>query len=409
MDFNYNWLYVVDPTVDEPCLLINKHIGTDSINGDGIIGDIFEREISQLDLMGKKKINIYINSHGGSVTDGFSIFNSILRCKTPTCGYVSGLAASIAGVILQACKERNIYDYGILMVHNPLISGQDIDVDEDPVLSIMKQSLVTMLSTNTKLSKDAISLLMNKETWMDCELALKNGFVDNIIKTNELVDITAEYLINNKIEINNSVKKFDLILNKIITKEKIEKTMIEKLLEVLKLDAKATELEIKNAAFTFFPFLENKVDEIQITPELKNEDTSEDEDCMNEKKDEVMDYKKMYDSLKMEMDEMKNSKIVEFLNEAEKAGKIVNSEIENWKNFAKIDFEGVKKIINGLSTSKVAPKLTDIIDKEASERQLADIKNETELKIKNAVKNEVVGKTWDEINLNSLFNKFDKK
>ena len=180
-----NWLYTVNPYDEEVDMLINKHIGQDSIDGDGIIGSIFENEISELDKMGKKIINIYINSHGGSVDDGFSIFNSIMRCKTPTCTYVSGLAASIAGVIFQAGKIRKMYDYSILMIHNPARHNEE-NKGLDPILKIYKDSLITLLSSQNRLSRNQISEIMNAETWLNADTAVNKGFADEIIKVQEV-------------------------------------------------------------------------------------------------------------------------------------------------------------------------------------------------------------------------------
>ena len=48
-------IYCVDPSADEPILLINKHIGFDEKDGMGIDGALFQQELLMLDALGKKK------------------------------------------------------------------------------------------------------------------------------------------------------------------------------------------------------------------------------------------------------------------------------------------------------------------------------------------------------------------
>ena len=61
--------YCIDPSADEPILLINKHIGSDEKDGIGIDGATFQQELLFLDSLGKKRIQVWINSMGGTVMD----------------------------------------------------------------------------------------------------------------------------------------------------------------------------------------------------------------------------------------------------------------------------------------------------------------------------------------------------
>ena len=177
------WKYTVDPTSDTPCILINSHIGPSAdLSENYIDGADFEKEISTLDGMGKKSIDIYINSGGGRVDHGYSIFNSIYRCKTPTTTYAIGLANSIAGVIFQAGAKRIMYSNAILMVHNPAFDNDDDSSEENSVLNTFKKTLLEMLSFKSKLSMEEIDKLMDKETWMLADEAKKYGFCDGIIE-----------------------------------------------------------------------------------------------------------------------------------------------------------------------------------------------------------------------------------
>ncbi len=100
------FLYTVDPSADEPIILVNKWIGKDEIDGEGIMGDQFQAELLALDSMGKKRIQVWINSPGGIVTDGYSMYNAVIKSNTKVDTYCVGIAASIAGVLFQAGRKR---------------------------------------------------------------------------------------------------------------------------------------------------------------------------------------------------------------------------------------------------------------------------------------------------------------
>ena len=91
----------------------------------GIDGEQFAEEIRFLNSYDEvKKINIRINSAGGSMLDGYSIFNAIKNSAKECDTYTDGVAASIAGVIFQAGKRRYMNDFGKLMIHAPSIGVQ---------------------------------------------------------------------------------------------------------------------------------------------------------------------------------------------------------------------------------------------------------------------------------------------
>ena len=87
-----NFIYTINPESNTPIMLINKEIG----GYDGIIGSQFQSELTALDLMEKESIEIHINSTGGSIIDGYSIYSAIINAKTPINTVNVGLCASTA-------------------------------------------------------------------------------------------------------------------------------------------------------------------------------------------------------------------------------------------------------------------------------------------------------------------------
>ena len=110
-------IYCIDENIDEPIMLINTHIGFDEENGQGIDGAQFQRELLYLDGLGKKRIQVWINSIGGVVMDGYNIASAILKTKTPVDTYNVGMSASIAGVIFMCGRNRIMLDYAQFMMH----------------------------------------------------------------------------------------------------------------------------------------------------------------------------------------------------------------------------------------------------------------------------------------------------
>lgn len=74
--------------------------------------------LNQLD--GYEDIDIYFNSGGGDVFAGLAIYNQLKRYSGHKVGYVDGMAASIASVIMFACDELHFATGAQAMIHKPL-------------------------------------------------------------------------------------------------------------------------------------------------------------------------------------------------------------------------------------------------------------------------------------------------
>jgi ATP-dependent Clp protease protease subunit len=205
-------MYVVDSSADEPIMLIDKHIGYDELDGMGVDGALFQQELLQLDGLGKKRIRVWINSPGGTVVNGYSIYNAILKSKTPVDTYCYGIAASIAGVIFQAGRKRIMADYGILMYHNPF-GGESSDGIE-----AMRQSICTMITKRSGMSSDDCEKMMNRDTFILADEAVRTGMADEI---EESMDYNKKRL--TPASVNNSTKSYwresKMRLNRILNKK----------------------------------------------------------------------------------------------------------------------------------------------------------------------------------------------
>lgn len=131
-----------------------------------------------LDEVQGKKLNIHINSGGGSVFAGISIYNMIKNFKGEKVVYIDGMAASIASVIALAGDRIIMRTGSSLMIHKPLIciwggyNADDMRKMADDLDQIQK-CIMQVYKENAKSSSDMAKIeeMVNKETWLTSEEA----------------------------------------------------------------------------------------------------------------------------------------------------------------------------------------------------------------------------------------------
>jgi len=150
--------------------------------GSKIDGDYFAQEITYLSK-DHDEIVIRINSGGGNVLQGLSIFNAMLNSQAFIIVNIDGVAASMAGVIAMAGNIIRMNDFARLMVHDPsLDSGPDSSPKVKKALGHIKDILSTILSRRG-LDKAMMDDYMTKESWFTAEEALALKLIDEIIPT----------------------------------------------------------------------------------------------------------------------------------------------------------------------------------------------------------------------------------
>ena len=127
-----------------------------------------------------KDLNIYINSGGGSVFAGMTIYNMIKRHEGNTTVYIDGLAGSIASVIALAGDRVVMRTGSTFMIHKPLFAlwggynaddfrkmAQDLDVIQECIMQVYKENL------RDGVNPDEVEQMVNEETFMSSEKASK--------------------------------------------------------------------------------------------------------------------------------------------------------------------------------------------------------------------------------------------
>jgi ATP-dependent protease ClpP protease subunit len=121
-------------------------------------------------------LDIYINSGGGSVFSGMSIYNILSRYKGNKTVYVDGLAGSIASVIAMVGDKIVMPKNSFLMIHKPLcmVGGNANDFRKmADTLDTIEQGIINVYATKLKdgANIDDIKSMVNNETWLTGEQA----------------------------------------------------------------------------------------------------------------------------------------------------------------------------------------------------------------------------------------------
>jgi ATP-dependent Clp protease protease subunit len=138
----------------------------------------------------KKPINLYINSPGGSVTAGMSIYDTMQFIQCPVHTIVMGQAASMGSLLATAGEKghRYILPNARHMIHQPLggASGQATDVEiQARELLRWKTVLTDIYSKHTGLDAEALKADMERDNFMTAEQAVSYGLADKLITKRE--------------------------------------------------------------------------------------------------------------------------------------------------------------------------------------------------------------------------------
>ena len=136
-----------------------------------------------------KEINLYINSPGGSVTDGLAIVDTMNYIKCPVSTTCIGLAASFGAVLLANGEKGKRYatPNAEILIHQPLIGGHgitgqttDIKIHAENMIKT-RERLNKILSDRTGKPLEQIMQDTERDHYMTAEEALEYGLIDEIL------------------------------------------------------------------------------------------------------------------------------------------------------------------------------------------------------------------------------------
>ena len=134
-----------------------------------------------------KDISLYINSPGGSVTDGMAIYDTMQYIKCDVSTICMGMAASMGAFLLAAGAKGKRYALpnADIMIHQPSGGAQgqatDIEIHTQHILHT-KQKLNEILAANTGQPLETIKQDTERDNFMTAQQALEYGLIDKVIE-----------------------------------------------------------------------------------------------------------------------------------------------------------------------------------------------------------------------------------
>jgi ATP-dependent Clp protease protease subunit len=265
------------------------------------------------------ELTLRINSNGGGTFDGFAMYDLIRNSNCKVTGIVEGVAASIAGVLFQACDVRLITKNSRVMTH-PVKAGCYGEVEAmRSMIELMEQEAakihdVFVERTGQKAQTVATWMKPGAEKWFDAAAAVANGLATEIVEPSKNVKIPK-----------NMQNKLEMVINAFNEEESTSTETItiikmDKVLNVLKAYKVENTLNTDSTDAQVADVVENA---------LKTKDAR---------------IKELEDKLKTQNDATVNSAV----EAAVKDGRITADQKADWTSTLTNNLESGLKLINGL-------------------------------------------------------------
>lgn len=145
------------------------------------------------------KLNMYVNSVGGSVFATSSMVSMLQRAKDRGIeidAYIDGLACSCASWLIMSANKINIYKNSVMMIHKPMSvafgNANDFKKEIEVLDKIEDGVIIPMYEDKAKVDKDKIKELMNAETWLTADEIQEYFNVDFIDEAREIKNIKSD-------------------------------------------------------------------------------------------------------------------------------------------------------------------------------------------------------------------------
>ena len=162
-------------------LYLYGEIGDSSVWGDEITPAAFQKDLAALGQVGQ--LDVFINSPGGSVFAGITMYNVLKRHNASKTVHVDGIAASAASVVAMAGDKIIMPRSATLMIHNAWGASVGNKAEMRKMadeLECIDGQIAGIYAERTGNKADDVTAWMNEELWMSGEEALQKGFTDEI-------------------------------------------------------------------------------------------------------------------------------------------------------------------------------------------------------------------------------------
>jgi ATP-dependent Clp protease protease subunit len=143
-------------------------------------------------LDASKPITMYINSPGGSVSDGMAIYDTMQFIKSPVHTYCMGMAASMGAFLLGAGEKGHRFSlpHSRIMIHQPSggASGQQTDIQiQAEQIKIIRDELEELQAGYCGRTVEEVHKASERDNWMKAEAAKKFGIIDKVLTTRKKI------------------------------------------------------------------------------------------------------------------------------------------------------------------------------------------------------------------------------
>lgn len=151
--------------------------------GEAVSSQVVKAQLARMDQT--QPLYVHIDSDGGSVTEGFRLYDAFQAYPGPKKAIIEPTAFSIASYIATAFDEVEIVENGYVMIHRPMLDVAGANADElasnSEMVAKMDETLVAAYSRKTGMSPEVVRDLMAKETYLNAQDAVKFGFASSIV------------------------------------------------------------------------------------------------------------------------------------------------------------------------------------------------------------------------------------
>lgn len=163
-------------------LVLDGPISSTTWFGDEVTPKAFKHELKQF---AGQKVTVVINSPGGDVFAGVSIYNALREHDASVDVRVVGLAASAASLIAMVGEKITMAPGSMMMIHNPWTSaiGDSKEMLKTAdVLDSIRDAFLSIYTTRSGKSEEDVKQLLDDETWMTASEAVEMGFADEEVE-----------------------------------------------------------------------------------------------------------------------------------------------------------------------------------------------------------------------------------
>jgi len=176
-----SWFEIRNATATSADLFLYDEIGAYGITAGAFIQMLAGLKVATL--------NVHINSPGGSVFDGFAIYNALNAHPASIVVSVDGIAASIASVIAMAGDKIVMAENAMMMIHQPWtqLSGyaQDLRKQAD-ILDKLQENIVNAYASRTGMKPADVLAAMEAETWYTAAECVAKGFATEVTPAKQI-------------------------------------------------------------------------------------------------------------------------------------------------------------------------------------------------------------------------------